>query len=99
MRDGMRTFTVSLFVVGLLAVGSGCQDDEAGEDTGACTAADCGRTRCFGAAVCAIAPPLDPSVPTTLYAASRFLWDGPAALQVGVAPETIDPARVAVLRG
>ncbi|HEX2046505.1 MAG TPA: RHS repeat-associated core domain-containing protein [Acidimicrobiales bacterium] len=46
-----------------------------------------------------VAPPLDPSVPTSVFDATSFLYSGPGAVQVGVAPGTIQPDRVAVLRG
>lgn len=45
------------------------------------------------------APPLDRTVATTVYDASRFLYTGPDAIQTGVAPGTIRPRQAAVLRG
>ena len=42
---------------------------------------------------------IDPTVSTTLGAATAFLYTGADPLQVGVAPGTIVPTRVAVLRG
>jgi len=45
------------------------------------------------------APPLDPSAPTSVFDATAFLYSGSGAVQVGVSPGTIDPGRVAVLRG
>ncbi|MBI5783125.1 MAG: hypothetical protein HZA69_05245, partial [Gammaproteobacteria bacterium] len=45
------------------------------------------------------APPLDRTVATTLGAATSFLYTGANPVQTGVAPGTIDPRRVAVLRG
>src|SRR5215831_15123022 len=46
-----------------------------------------------------VAPPLDRSVATTLALATAFLYSGPTPIQIGVAPGTIVPQRVAVLRG
>jgi hypothetical protein len=46
-----------------------------------------------------VAPPIDPTVPTTLYSATSFLYTGPDAIQQGVAPGTISPQRTALLRG
>lgn len=45
------------------------------------------------------APPLDSSVATDLYSATKFLYTGADPIQTGVAPETIDARRVVVLRG
>lgn len=47
----------------------------------------------------AIAPPLDRTVATDLAMATAFLYSGSQPIQTGVAPETIEPRRVAVLRG
>jgi hypothetical protein len=46
-----------------------------------------------------VAPPLDRTVATTLAASSAFLYTGSNPIQKGVAPGTINPVRVAVLRG
>src|SRR5215471_3332116 len=46
-----------------------------------------------------VAPPLDRSVATTMVTATAFLYTGPSPIQTGVAPGTIAPQRVAVLRG
>jgi hypothetical protein len=46
-----------------------------------------------------VAPPLDHTVATDLATATAFLYSGSHPLQTGVAPETIEPRRVAVLRG
>ena len=46
-----------------------------------------------------VAPPLDPTVPTTIISATEFLYTGPQPIQTGVTPGTMDPGRVAVLRG
>lgn len=43
--------------------------------------------------------PLDRTTATSFYEASRCLWDGPDAPQRNVAPTTIDPVRVAIVRG
>ena len=45
------------------------------------------------------APPLDRTVVTSVGVSTAFLYTGPNAVQIGVAPGTIDPLRVAVLRG
>ncbi len=44
-------------------------------------------------------PPLDTTVATTMHAATEFLYTGDNPLQTGVAEGTIEPVRVAVLRG
>ncbi len=46
-----------------------------------------------------VAPQIDPTVATTHYAATNFLYTGANPIQTGVAPGTIDPVRSAVLRG
>ena len=46
-----------------------------------------------------VAPPLNHSVATDPATATAFLYAGPSPVQIGVAPSTIDPVRVAVLRG
>ena len=46
-----------------------------------------------------VAPPVDGSVPTSAFAATEFLYTGPNAIQTGVAPNAIEPSRVAVVRG
>ncbi|MGH3637835.1 MAG: Ig-like domain-containing protein, partial [Mycobacterium sp.] len=46
-----------------------------------------------------IAPPLDRTVATTVADSTAFLYTGPLAVQVGIDPETIEPARAAVMRG
>ncbi|AZT84803.1 hypothetical protein EHN06_15270 [Marinobacter sp. NP-4(2019)] len=45
------------------------------------------------------APELDPAVATPLHAATEFLYTGSNPVQKGVEPDTIEPRRVAVLRG
>ena len=45
------------------------------------------------------APPLDPGAPVTMASGSTFLYAGPNPQQTGVAPGTINPDHVAVLRG
>lgn len=46
-----------------------------------------------------VAPPLDRSVATRLHTAAAFLYTGNPPIQTGVAPNIIDPVRIAVLRG
>ena len=46
-----------------------------------------------------VAPPIDPTVATDTYEATRFLYEAPTPIQTGVAPGAIDPQRAAVLRG
>ena len=46
-----------------------------------------------------VAPALDLSAATTIGAATEFLYTGTNPIQTGVAPGTIEPQRVAVLRG
>ena len=46
-----------------------------------------------------LAPPIDNTVATTLATATSFLYSGANPIQIGVADDTIDPGRVAVLRG
>ncbi|MDS4041712.1 MAG: PKD domain-containing protein, partial [Candidatus Competibacter sp.] len=46
-----------------------------------------------------IAPAVDPTVATTTYAATEFLYTGSNPIQTGVAPGVIEEKRVAVIRG
>jgi hypothetical protein len=46
-----------------------------------------------------VAPPLDPSVASTIGKGTEFLYTGSNPIQTGVAPGTIIPTRAAVLRG
>jgi RHS repeat-associated protein len=46
-----------------------------------------------------VAPDPDPTVPTTVFDATIFLYTGNDPVQVGVDPGTIDPERVGVVRG
>ncbi len=46
-----------------------------------------------------VAPPVDITTPTSVFDATEFLYTGPNAIQTGVAANTIEPERVAVLRG
>ena len=46
-----------------------------------------------------VAPPVDPTVATTTFAATAFLYTGANPIQTGVAPGTIEAKRAAVLRG
>lgn len=46
-----------------------------------------------------VAPPVDPTVATTTFAATAFLYTGAHPIQTGVAPGTIEAKRAAVLRG
>jgi RHS repeat-associated protein len=46
-----------------------------------------------------VAPPLDPTIATTLADETAFLYTGPNAIQTGVAAGTIDAKRVSVARG
>jgi RHS repeat-associated protein len=47
-----------------------------------------------------VAPPVDPTVSTTVFAATQFLYTGANPIQTGVAPGgTIEAKRAAVLRG
>jgi len=46
-----------------------------------------------------VAPAINRTVSTTLGSATAFLYTGSDPIQTGVAPGTIDPTRVAVLRG
>ena len=46
-----------------------------------------------------VAPPIDPTVPTTLANSTAFLYSGNNPIQTGVAPGTISFIRAAVLKG
>jgi RHS repeat-associated protein len=46
-----------------------------------------------------IASPIDPTVSTTIGAATQFLYTSPNPIQTGVAPGTISMVRAAVMRG
>lgn len=47
----------------------------------------------------AFAPLHDPTVPTNIATGTAFLYSGPNAIQTGVNPGTIEPRRVAIIRG
>jgi RHS repeat-associated protein len=46
-----------------------------------------------------VAPIIDPTVATTTYDSTKFLYSGDNPVQTGVAPDTIEPERAAVIRG
>ncbi len=46
-----------------------------------------------------VAPPINPTVPTTVDQATAFLYTGPNPIQTGVTPGTIAVQRAAVIRG
>jgi RHS repeat-associated protein len=46
-----------------------------------------------------VAPKIDPTVATTTFAATQFLYTGTNSIQTGVAPGTIEARRAAVIRG
>ena len=46
-----------------------------------------------------VAPELDPTVATSIFAATEFLYTGSDPIQTGMDPAEIDPRRVAVIRG
>jgi len=46
-----------------------------------------------------VAPPLDRTVATDLFSATRFLYEGDPPIQSSVTPGAIEPVRAAVLRG
>ncbi|HNQ78765.1 MAG TPA: hypothetical protein PKJ37_08470, partial [Acidobacteriota bacterium] len=46
-----------------------------------------------------VATPIDPTVPTDIFATTAFLYEGETPIQMDVAPGTIQAKRVAVLRG
>ena len=46
-----------------------------------------------------VAPSLDPTVATTVYAGTEFLYTGSNPIQTGVAPGTMEPRRTTVLSG
>src|SRR6476620_12474282 len=68
---------------------------------------DCADPECGSAAGCdepppdlrTIAPPNNPSVPTTLFDSMAFLYAGASPVQYFVDPATIVPERAAVIRG
>lgn len=47
----------------------------------------------------AIAPPNNPNTITDIATSTSFLYNGGAPIQNGVAPNTIDPSRVTIIRG
>ncbi len=49
--------------------------------------------------VAKMAPKLNPAIPTTPYTATKFLYEGTQAVQVGVAADVIEPARASLVRG
>lgn len=46
-----------------------------------------------------VAPPIDPTVESTVFSTTAFLYTGARPIQTGVAPGTIEAKRAAVLRG
>jgi RHS repeat-associated protein len=46
-----------------------------------------------------VAPPVDPTVATTIAGSTAFLYTGPNPIQTGVALGSIDPVRASVIRG
>ncbi len=46
-----------------------------------------------------VAPPVEPGVATTIDRSTAFLYTGANPIQTGVAPNTIEPKRAAVIRG
>ena len=46
-----------------------------------------------------VAPPIDQTVATSVHSSTEFLYTGVSPIQTGVAPETIDAKRVALIRG
>ena len=46
-----------------------------------------------------VAPVINPTVTTTTFTATEFLYSGSDPIQTGVAPGTIEPERAAVIRG
>ncbi len=46
-----------------------------------------------------VAPEIDPTVPTSIYTATEFLYSGANPIQTGVPQGTIDPRRGAIVRG
>ena len=91
-----------------------CTMDACGTATG-CSATpvpagvSCGPNQaCDGAGACVsvlppdpslVAPPLDRTVATSTFDQTTFLYEGPNPIQTGVAPGTISPQRVSVLKG
>ncbi len=47
----------------------------------------------------AVAPALDPTVPTDIFTSTAFLYNGAVPIQTGMLPETIEERRVCVMRG
>jgi len=95
----MTGFGVLLLTAATMVVASpGCKDKKYAHDQDA--SLDAGSTL--------VEDPLDPppgvsaldrTVPTDFYEATRFLYEGANATQSGVTPGTMNPLRVAVLRG
>jgi len=70
------------------ADGIACEDGDATTSSDGCHAG-----------VCVGIPPVPSPTPTSLASSFAFIHEGPAASQVGVAANTIKPARAASLRG
>jgi hypothetical protein len=73
-----------------------CADDADNDGDGL---TDCDDLDCESAVACGGAPILDRTVATELFSATRFLYEGANPKQTGVAADTIDPRRVALVRG
>jgi RHS repeat-associated protein len=85
-------------VIPHLPDGTSCDDGTPCTTADACEAGECVgvvTNACFVGQV----TPIDPISPTSLASSTAFLYSGSDAVQKGVAPGTIDPVTVAVLRG
>lgn len=79
-------------------------DPDAGVDAGSDAAVDAGDAGCGPPWTPECPPELEPSPPasgvaTNVFDGARFLFEGPAAAQSGVAPGTILPTRICLVRG
>ena len=78
----------------------GCTSQVAQPDGTPCTGGVCRSATCQPvSAASAVPTPIDPTVPTDLQQSTAFLYTGPNASQIGVAPGTIARNRAAILRG
>ncbi len=64
-----------------------------------CLSGSCVAQMCLPPDPAAVAPAIDPTVPTGFDTEVGFLYGGRNPIQTGVAPGSLDPKRVAVLRG
>jgi RHS repeat-associated protein len=86
------------------ADGAPCDDGDTCTRADTCTAGACRGEQIAGCIrippdPATVAPAIDPTVSTDFAASNAFLYTGPNPIQTGVAAGTIQPRRIAIVRG